>query len=189
MLYVSWGILSDKESPALSVEAYALALLEPRRVFGGKLELQILSEQLGFRYYVFSVPSGLTVHNERAQPVRIAVEGPSLVLLFHAQRQHYDLIHLVKRRLGQAMPVLFSGEGSQPGRPQDDHGPPGGGPATDMSLQQCREEPRRDEGVEEHSEPTSSTACSLFSWSEQLPPLPHFVTTAIGRVSLPGSKC
>jgi hypothetical protein len=85
MLYVIWGILSDKESPALSVEAYALALSEPRRVFGGQLELQILSEQLGFRYYVFSVPRWLPVHNERAHPVGITVEGPPLVPLFHAR--------------------------------------------------------------------------------------------------------
>ena len=110
MSYVQWGILSDKESPALSVEAYALALLEPRRVFGGRLELQILSEQLGFRYYVVSVPSGLTVSNESAQPAGLAVEGPPLILLFHARRQHYDLINPVKRELGQALPVLPSEE-------------------------------------------------------------------------------
>ena len=102
----------------------------------------------------------------------IAVEGPPLVLLFHARRQHYDLIHPVQRGLGKAMPVLPSGEESLPGRPPDEPDPPGGSPATDVSLQRRREEPRRDEEMEEHSELTSSTACSLFSWSEQLPPCP-----------------
>jgi hypothetical protein len=100
MSYVNWGILSDKESPALSVEAYALALLEPRKVFGGQLELQILSEWLGFRYYVFVVPSGLTVYNERTLPGGITVDGPPLVLLFHSKRQHFDLINPIKRARG-----------------------------------------------------------------------------------------
>ena len=79
MKYVRWGILSDmyNKSPAHLVEAYAAALLQPKVVYGGQLELHIISEQLVFRYHIFHVPNGNTVHNEESLPAEVAVEGPS----------------------------------------------------------------------------------------------------------------
>ena len=57
--YVAWGVLVDQESPAETVAAYADALREPRSAYGGQLELHIMQDHFGFRYYAFDLPEGL----------------------------------------------------------------------------------------------------------------------------------
>jgi hypothetical protein len=90
--YVAWGVLCDAESPAESMASCAEALRRPQSAYGGQLELHIMQDHYGVRYYAFDLPGGHVVSREGDGERGYDEYDSPLILLYHSLHKHYDLI-------------------------------------------------------------------------------------------------
>jgi hypothetical protein len=181
-LYTTWGILADEESPARSAEAYAEAMIRPCSAYGGQLELNILQDWFRFRYYSFDIPGGhVDFRTGNAEGEFEALATP-LILVYHSNRRHYDLIIPVPDPRGSHFVGRLSGgndeppgdreEPEGPREPEESDEPPGQSDDPEGRIVNHLLGSREFDGMPHHS------------WYEQQPSLPHFLKKLIGRIYL-----